>query len=269
MQPCVSRSINAVVCCVQLSCGCTESTKRRRHRGGAHLSATAPTRRETSPPSRSPPLSIAFLQFDCSTPHRLGGGARCALKGVAFASLRLPLAAIPSSTPPFPSPRIFFFSSCGDWEEEKKRKRRKIATRFLLRRRRCCCVIPKVRAFCALSLWMVWFGGGADGWGPGWWCLPVHNSFPSSSFFFFVVGCSCRLWFLCLLTYSGFLVGFGGAILRWSASKVVALAGLVLGLSEFPLWFCCSWCVFMPCLVFDWRIGVWGFVRSSALLSFR
>lgn len=87
--------------------------------------------------------------------------------------------------------------------------------------------------------------------------------------FFFVVGCSCRLWFLCLLTYSGFLVGFGGAILRWSASKVVALAGLVLGLSEFPLWFCCSWCVFMPCLVFDWRIGVWGFVRSSALLSFR
>lgn len=88
-------------------------------------------------------------------------------------------------------------------------------------------------------------------------------------FFFFVVGCSCRLWFLCLLTYSGFLVGFGGAILRWSASKVVALAGLVLGLSEFPLWFCCSWCVFMPCLVFDWRIGVWGFVRSSALLSFR
>lgn len=268
MQPCVSRSINAVVCCAQLSCGCTESTKRRWHRGGAHLSATAPTRRETSPPSRSPPLSIAFLQFDCSTPHRLGGGARCALKGVAFASLRLPLAAIPSSTPPFPSPRIFFFSSCGDWEEEKKKKEEKncyeipsSSPPLLLR-------YPQGESFLCFEPLdgVVWWGR----WWLGTWVVVFARAqFVPFFFFFFVVGCSCRLWFLCLLTYSGFLVGFGGAILRWSASKVVALAGLVLGLSEFPLWFCCSWCVFMPCLVFDWRIGVWGFVRSSALLSFR
>lgn len=114
---------------------------------------------------------------------------------------------------------------------------------------------------------VVWWGR----WWLGTWVVVFARAqfVPFFFFFFFVVGCSCRLWFLCLLTYSGFLVGFGGAILRWSASKVVALAGLVLGLSEFPLWFCCSWCVFMPCLVFDWRIGVWGFVRSSALLSFR
>lgn len=231
------------------SCGCTESTKRRRHRGGAHLSATAPTRRETSPPSRSPPLSIAFLQFDCSTPHRLGGGARCALKGVAFASLRLPLAAIPSSTPPFPSPRIFFFSSCGDWEE-KKRKRRKIATRFLLRRRRCCCVIPKVRAFCALSLWMVWFGGGADGWGPGWWCLPVHNSFPSSSFFFLLldarVGCG---FFACWLTVDfwwGLGVRFwGDRPQRWSLwlDWFLGWVNFLFDFAAVGVCSCLAWCL--------------------------